>query len=150
MRREQSKLYQKLVTASLATSLALTAVSAAAYAEVSTGAKSQVTGSSVNASELVPVRTVAEALGALIEWDEKARAAKVTKGSTVLILKIGEKRVTLDGATIDAHRPSFFSSLSPQEFVDVSNQMYIVGKGYLSFLNFRFSIFFLYEIDSFI
>lgn len=101
MRREQSKLYQKLVTASLATSLALTAVSAAAYAEVSTGAKSQVTGSSVNASELVPVRTVAEALGALIEWDEKARAAKVTKGSTVLILKIGEKRATLDGATID-------------------------------------------------
>ncbi|KON96723.1 hypothetical protein AF333_15810 [Aneurinibacillus migulanus] len=27
-----------------------------------------------------------------------------------------------------AHRPSFFSSLSPQEFVDVSNQMYIVSK----------------------
>ncbi|WP_161795157.1 hypothetical protein [Aneurinibacillus migulanus] len=24
-----------------------------------------------------------------------------------------------------AHRPSFFSYLSPQEFVDVSNQMYI-------------------------
>ncbi|ERI07483.1 hypothetical protein ABEX18_14610 [Aneurinibacillus migulanus] len=24
-----------------------------------------------------------------------------------------------------AHRPSFFSSLSPQEFVDVLNQMYI-------------------------
>ncbi|MMZ54696.1 hypothetical protein D1872_165220 [compost metagenome] len=27
--------------------------------------------------------------------------------------------------TVPAHRPSFFSYLSPQEFVDVSNQMYI-------------------------
>lgn len=99
--KEQSKLYQKLVIASLATSLTLTIASASAYAEVSTGSKSQATAPSVNVLELVPVRTVAEALGAFIEWDEKTGAAKVTKGSTVLILKIGEKNATLNGKTID-------------------------------------------------
>lgn len=99
--KEQSKLYQKLVIASLTTSLTLAAVSAAAYAEVSTGSGLKVIGSSINASELVPVRTVAEALGAFVEWDEKARAVKVTKGATVLILKMGKKTATLNGATID-------------------------------------------------
>ncbi|KIV57400.1 hypothetical protein AM501_29580 [Aneurinibacillus migulanus] len=65
-------------------------------------------------------------------------------------LRSSRRKANVSFPTAPAHRPSFLSSLSPQEFVDVSNQMYIVGKGYLSFLNFRFSIFFLYEIDSFI
>ncbi|MED0892375.1 IS200/IS605 family element transposase accessory protein TnpB [Aneurinibacillus migulanus] len=36
-----------------------------------------------------------------------------------------EKRRSCLFPTAPAHRPSFFSYLSPQEFVDVSNQMYI-------------------------
>ncbi|KIV50793.1 hypothetical protein TS65_28585 [Aneurinibacillus migulanus] len=40
-----------------------------------------------------------------------------------------EKRRTCLFPTAPAHRPSFFSYLSPQEFVDVSNQMYIDIKG---------------------
>ncbi|WP_200908950.1 hypothetical protein [Aneurinibacillus migulanus] len=39
-----------------------------------------------------------------------------------------EKRRTCLFPTAPAHRPSFFSSLSPQEFVDVSNQMYIASR----------------------
>ncbi|WP_053912133.1 hypothetical protein [Aneurinibacillus migulanus] len=41
-----------------------------------------------------------------------------------------EERQTCLFPTAPAHRPSFFSSLSPQEFVDVSNQMYIVHLKY--------------------
>ncbi|KIV51231.1 hypothetical protein TS65_28010 [Aneurinibacillus migulanus] len=36
-----------------------------------------------------------------------------------------EERQTCLFPTVPAHHPSFFSYLSPQEFVDVSNQMYI-------------------------
>ncbi|MED1618497.1 hypothetical protein, partial [Aneurinibacillus migulanus] len=39
-----------------------------------------------------------------------------------------EERQTYLFPTVPAHRPSFFSYLSPQEFVDVSNQMYIVKR----------------------
>ncbi|MED0895193.1 hypothetical protein P4T35_24000, partial [Aneurinibacillus migulanus] len=44
-------------------------------------------------------------------------------------LRPGRKRRTCLFPIVPAHRPSFFSYLSPQEFVDVSNQMYI---GYMS------------------
>ncbi|MED4728235.1 hypothetical protein P9597_08780 [Aneurinibacillus migulanus] len=40
-----------------------------------------------------------------------------------------EERQTCLFPIAPAHRPSFFSSLSPQEFVDVSNQMYIIING---------------------
>ncbi|MGG4533530.1 hypothetical protein, partial [Aneurinibacillus migulanus] len=36
-----------------------------------------------------------------------------------------EERQTCFFPTTPAHRPSFFSYLLPQEFVDLSNQMYI-------------------------
>ncbi|MED4732360.1 hypothetical protein P9597_30520 [Aneurinibacillus migulanus] len=37
----------------------------------------------------------------------------------------------------DRHRPSFFSSLSPQEFVDLSNQMYIeaLSQGFFFYIH---------------
>ncbi|KIV55080.1 hypothetical protein AM501_23250 [Aneurinibacillus migulanus] len=40
-------------------------------------------------------------------------------------LRPDRKRRTCLFPTAPAHRSSFFSYLSPQEFVDVSNQMYI-------------------------
>ncbi|WP_161806146.1 hypothetical protein [Aneurinibacillus migulanus] len=40
-------------------------------------------------------------------------------------LRPGRKRRTCLFPTAPAHHPSFFSYLSPQEFVDLSNQMYI-------------------------
>ncbi|KIV50150.1 hypothetical protein [Aneurinibacillus migulanus] len=40
-------------------------------------------------------------------------------------LRPGKKRRTCLFPTVPAHRPSFFSYLSPQEFVDLSNRMYI-------------------------
>ncbi|WP_235499300.1 hypothetical protein [Aneurinibacillus migulanus] len=41
-------------------------------------------------------------------------------------LRPGRKRGTCLFPTAPTHCPSFFSYLPPQEFVDVSNQMYIV------------------------
>ncbi|WP_218033578.1 hypothetical protein, partial [Aneurinibacillus migulanus] len=41
-----------------------------------------------------------------------------------------EERQTCLFPTALPHRPSFFSSLSPQEFIDLSNQMYIVKVNY--------------------
>ncbi|MED3421084.1 hypothetical protein P4420_30700, partial [Bacillus thuringiensis] len=40
-------------------------------------------------------------------------------------LRSGRRKAACLFPTAPAHRPSFFSYLSPQEFVDLSNQMYI-------------------------
>ncbi|KPD06993.1 hypothetical protein AM501_17500, partial [Aneurinibacillus migulanus] len=41
---------------------------------------------------------------------------------------LAEERQTCLFPTVPVHRPSFFSYLSPQEFVNLSNQMYIEAR----------------------
>lgn len=52
---------------------------------------------------LVPVRFVAEAIGANVEWDEANQIVKITNDSNVLSLKIGESSYEINGnpATMD-------------------------------------------------
>lgn len=47
---------------------------------------------------LVPVRFIAEALGAQVEWLEATGQVRITKGSKVIVLTIGSRNVTVDGA----------------------------------------------------
>jgi phosphodiesterase/alkaline phosphatase D-like protein len=46
----------------------------------------------------VPIRFIAEALGAQVQWDAAARAAVISKGGTVIRLPIGSRTIYVSGA----------------------------------------------------
>ncbi|WP_455258775.1 stalk domain-containing protein, partial [Peptoniphilus asaccharolyticus] len=50
---------------------------------------------------LVPVRFVAEAIGAQVEWNEEEQLVKITNGENVLTLKIGENSYNLNGKDLE-------------------------------------------------
>lgn len=50
--------------------------------------------------ELIPLRAVAEAAGAQVEWIGAANTAVVTRGETTLSVRIGESSATLNGEAI--------------------------------------------------
>ena len=49
---------------------------------------------------LVPVRYLADALGAQTGWDAAAQKVTVTNGSTTAVLSIGSSNLTTDGKVI--------------------------------------------------
>ena len=49
---------------------------------------------------MVPVRFVSEALGASVTWDATSARVTIEKDSSTLVLTIGEKAYSLDGATM--------------------------------------------------
>jgi N-acetylmuramoyl-L-alanine amidase len=51
----------------------------------------------VNGNTLVPIRVIAENLGAKVSWDEHARQVTVTRGATKLILTIDKPEVSVNG-----------------------------------------------------
>ncbi|MBL7575569.1 Copper amine oxidase N-terminal domain-containing protein [Peptoniphilus asaccharolyticus DSM 20463] len=50
---------------------------------------------------LVPVRFVAEAIGAQVEWNEEEQLVKITNGENILTLKIGENSYNLNGKDLE-------------------------------------------------
>lgn len=48
---------------------------------------------------LVPVRFVAEAIGAQVEWDAENQIVKITNNDSVMTLKVGENTYSLNGKT---------------------------------------------------
>jgi N-acetylmuramoyl-L-alanine amidase len=54
----------------------------------------------VNGNTLVPIRVIAENLGAKVGWDESARQVTVTRGTTKLVLTIDKPEVAVNGATV--------------------------------------------------
>jgi hypothetical protein len=57
-------------------------------------------------STLVPLRTIFEALGATVAWDGATQTVTARKGSDVLVLRIGEKQLTLNGQPIEFSVPA--------------------------------------------
>lgn len=57
-------------------------------------------------STLVPLRTIFEALGATVSWDGVTGTVTARKGSDLLVLRIGEKQLTLNGQTIEFSVPA--------------------------------------------
>ena len=51
-----------------------------------------------NGRTQVPIRFIAEALGAQVQWDAAARSAVITKGETVIRLPIGSSTIYVNGA----------------------------------------------------
>ncbi len=73
------------------------------------------------APPLVPVRAVAEAAGARVEWDGQARAVKITRGDVSLLLRIGESSATLNGAAVPTGAPITLEkdrTMAPPDFLN--------------------------------
>jgi phosphate transport system substrate-binding protein len=69
---------------------------------------------------LVPMRAVFEALGAKVEWDEATQTVTGQKGTTSVILKVGQKQARVSGRTVDLDVPASLVSnrvMVPLRFV---------------------------------
>ncbi|MEQ8236835.1 MAG: copper amine oxidase N-terminal domain-containing protein [Syntrophomonadaceae bacterium] len=59
-----------------------------------------------NGTALVPVRAIFEALGASVSWDEAAQKVTAVKGTTEVILTVGENTAYRNGASITLSTPA--------------------------------------------
>lgn len=69
---------------------------------------------------LVPVRVIAEGLGAKVDWNEAARTAIITKGSQQLSLTLDSRTALVNGKQVKLDTPPFISKqrmLLPLRFV---------------------------------
>ena len=53
-----------------------------------------------NGRTLVPVRVIAEGLGAEVEWNEKSRTAVITRGAQQLSLTLDSKKAVVNGKQV--------------------------------------------------
>lgn len=97
----------------LAVSLALAlAAPGAAWAQPAGGLPVEATAGGVIAASAglqennpqVPLRTAAEALGALVVWNDQEQGVSVSKGETVLAFRIGEDQAEVNGRKIGIGR----------------------------------------------
>jgi len=54
---------------------------------------------------LIPVRAITEALGATVEWDSDTRTVTITRGDVVIVLRIADRTVTVNGEEIELDVP---------------------------------------------
>lgn len=64
----------------------------------------------VNDRTMLPIRFIAEALGAKVDWIEESRAVKITAQNIDISLVIGEDFATVNGGKIDLDSPSFIEN----------------------------------------
>ena len=63
----------------------------------------------VNSRTMLPIRFVAEALGASVGWDEVKRQVSITKGDTKILLTIGSAIATVNGQEITLDSAAFIN-----------------------------------------
>jgi len=74
----------------------------------------------MNGRTMVPLRAIFEAMGATIEWDGVTQTVRATKGSTVVVLVIGDTRPTVNGEVVAIDQPGVIvngRTLAPLRFV---------------------------------
>jgi len=74
----------------------------------------------MNGRTLVPLRTIFEALGATIEWDNATKTVTAEKGDTVIVLTIGSTSPTVNGKIVPIDQPGIIvdgRTLVPLRFV---------------------------------
>ncbi|SHI74505.1 Endonuclease YncB, thermonuclease family [Geosporobacter subterraneus DSM 17957] len=74
----------------------------------------------VQGRTLVPLRAIFEALGATLDWDNPTKTVTGTKGSTTIVLTIGNKTATINGAKKDLDVPGTIinsRTLVPARFI---------------------------------
>ena len=62
---------------------------------------------SLKGEAYVPLRAVAEALGAVMNYDEKTRAIELVRENDRLTLHVGERRAVLNGNPMTLHHSPF-------------------------------------------
>ena len=61
----------------------------------------------VNDRTMIPVRAVAEAFGADVDWDEETETVIIENGSVKILMKLGENFFTKNGEKIELDAPAF-------------------------------------------
>ena len=72
---------------------------------------------------LVPVRVIAEELGATVDWDQKTRTAVIRRDSHQLVLRVGSNLAQVNGKQVKMEAPPLMSNqrmLLPLRFVGES------------------------------
>lgn len=64
----------------------------------------------VNDRTMLPIRFIAEALGAKVDWIEESQTVKITSDGIEISLVIGEDFATVNGEKIDLDSPSFIEN----------------------------------------
>lgn len=60
------------------------------------------TAADIAAHTLVPVKQLAETLGAQVKWDGAERTVTITRGETTAVIAAGQSQATVNGKTVDA------------------------------------------------
>ena len=63
-----------------------------------------------NSRTMLPVRYVAEALGASIDWDGATSTATLTTADTVVVITVGATTATVNGESVTLDSPAFIES----------------------------------------
>lgn len=74
----------------------------------------------VNGRTMVPLRSIFEALGALVSWDPTTRMISVTRGDTDVHLSIGDREAYVNGQTVKLDTPAMIingTTMIPLRFV---------------------------------
>jgi len=64
----------------------------------------------VNSKTMVPIRVVSEQLGYLVNWDNQAKTAAITNGSTSMELTVGNAKAVVNDAETDLDAPAMIES----------------------------------------
>ena len=64
----------------------------------------------VNDRTMLPIRFIAEALGAKVEWIEDTETVKITADGIDITIKVGEEKATVNGKEIALDSPSFIEN----------------------------------------
>ncbi|MBR6824061.1 MAG: copper amine oxidase N-terminal domain-containing protein [Firmicutes bacterium] len=63
-----------------------------------------------NSRTFLPVRLIAENLGAKVEWNNDAQTVTITKGETVIVLTVGSTTVLVNGQPAELEAPVFIEN----------------------------------------
>jgi len=63
-----------------------------------------------NSRTFLPVRLIAENLGAKVEWNNDAQTVTITKGDTVIVLTVGSTTVLVNGQPAELEAPVFIEN----------------------------------------
>lgn len=72
-----------------------------------------------NSSTMLPVRFVAQNLGATIGWDGETSTATLTTDTVEIIITIGSKTATVNGVTKELVSPAFIDAASGRSYLPV-------------------------------
>lgn len=75
-------------------------------------------------NDLVPLRTVAEVQGAKVSWDQKEKSITIERGSDIIVLTVGEKQATVNGAAVELDKQPIMQGNRTYISLDTINDLF--------------------------